>query len=337
MEKTIVVRWMTAAAVLACASVCAAGPLDFVKNIGKTVETDPNNEYALTETKGPYLIYVTSFSGPTARQDAHTLVLEFRQSFKWNAYVHEKTFTYDASKEFKPEHNPYFKTKYKYLNSGSGTEYAVLIGNFLALEEKQCEKTLAEVQKCTPESLKNTGKTTAMSFPLLNPMLPKDNQRGYVDEFIESINSKRPYTLLRNPRRYTVQIATFKGQTKYEGTSVRQSGGMRVFEAGKKASELELGEQATITLCKALREMGVEAYEFHDRYASIVTVGSFDQHSRKMPDGTVVPDPQIQQIIKQYQGKVDVASGSYKPVKVGGIECDMQPRVIEAPRARRVP
>jgi len=343
MKTTFLVSLITAAVVTAAtfATACVAGPLDLVKNIGRTVEADPNKDYALTQAEGPYLIYVAAFSGPTARQDASTLVLELRKSFKWNAYVCEKTFAHDASKDFKSPQNPYFKTKYKYINSGAGTEFAVLIGNFLSLDDKQFEKTLAEVRKCKPTSLKNKTLETpfAMAFGVSNPMLPPENQRGFVDPFIESINKNRPYTLLRNPRRYTVQIATFKGGSTYVKESGPWLGGSQVSSAGlppsagQKMSELEKGEQATVTLCKALRERGVDAYEFHDRYASIVTVGSFDHYGQMMPDGTTKMDPLIQQIIQQYQGQV--TGKSYNPVIINGIECDVMPKVIEVPRVRR--
>jgi hypothetical protein len=46
-------------------------------------------------------------------------------------------------------------------------------------------------------------------------------------------------------------------------------------------------------------------------------------------------DPQVQQIIQQYQGQVDVDGKSYKPVIINKVECDMLPKVIEVPRPRR--
>jgi len=41
-------------------------------------------------------------------------------------------------------------------------------------------------------------------------------------------------------------------------------------------SELEAAAEKAHRLAKALRMKGYDAYEFHDRYASIVTVGSFN-------------------------------------------------------------
>jgi len=53
-------------------------------------------------------------------------------------------------------------------------------------------------------------------------------------------------------------------------------------------------------LTLALRQKGYEAYEFHDRGASIVTVGSFDSLGTRRPDGKIELDPRIVQIINTF-------------------------------------
>jgi len=341
MKKTFLIRLITVAMAVLLTSTTAVAqmrPLDFFRNIGRTVEADPNKEYLLTETEGPFLIFVAAFSGPTARQDAHSLVLELRRTHRWHAYMYEKTFERDINRDFRQLRSPSSRTTLRYQNSNAQTEFAVLVGNFPSLEDRQYERTLAEVNQKLPELLQARPSATrfAIAFGLANPFLPSEAQRGFVDPLIESINKNRPFSLLRNPRRYTVQIATFTGHATYEGDRVRSVGGVdRTAVFGQKMSELEMGEQATVRLTRALRERGIEAYEFHDRNASFVTVGSFDHHSRRMPDGTVVLDPQIQHIKQQFQGRVE--GTSYIPVIIDGIECDMLPRVIEVPRVRRSP
>jgi hypothetical protein len=300
----------------------------------KNVEADPNKAYMLTETEGPYLIFVTSFSGPTARQEAHSLVLEFRKSFKWYAYVYEKKISLHDVRDFKPLHGSYM-SRPKYLNNpGSRTEFAVVIGNFPSMEDKQFTKTLDDVRKSRPSSLKDTPKGTTYScaFGLLNPMVSPEHHKGVVDDLIKSINEKRPYTLLRNPRRYTVQVATF------EGHSVMKPEDVRAIEQGKKSfsnqgmSDLERGEQSAVKLCQALRAQNIEAYEFHDRHGSIVTVGSFDFYTQQMPDGRMNVNPLVQQVIQRFQAEAH-GNNEYKPKVYAGIICDPQPKVIEVPRA----
>jgi len=318
--------------VLSLAPVAAQGPLNALRNVLKSVEADPKKDYHLTEMEGPYLIFATAFKGPNARQNAHTLVLELRKSHKWNAFVYEKTFVFNASRDFQQARNPYTGRKSVYQNSGGETEFAVLIGNFSSFDDKQLDKTLAEVRQCQPDSLKGLGSRTpfSMAFPLANPLLPPEQKRGGIDPFIESINKQRPYSLLRNPRNYTVQIAMFTGKVDYQqGSSVSNTSST----ANQKMSQLEKGEQMAVALCQTLRERGVEAYEFHDNYGSIVTVGGFDQHLRSLPDGSVVLDPMVEQTIKQYEAKV--INGEYQCKVINNIGCDPQPRVIEVPRLRR--
>ena len=289
---------------------------DSLRNINRTVEADKNKEYKLTEAEGPYLILATALSGPTARQDANALVLELRSKYKWNAFVFEKDFAGTTRQDYR-------HTGAKPIKQPE-TQFAVLIGNFPSLEDNQFKKTLEEVRKCQPDSLKGRTSATAFSFPmaygLANPMVPAEQKT--VDDFIASINGG-PYSLLHNPRRYTVQIATFMGR------SVVDPHNIRAIEAGKTSfdqeeSALAIAGRAAVDLCNFLRLQGVEAYDFHDRNTSIVTVGSFDQPGRQLPNGTMVPDPHIQQIIQQYQGRM-----------INSIPCERQPRVIEVPRLAR--
>ena len=278
----------------------------------------------LTEMDGPYLIMAAVFSGPNARQEAHSLVLELRKTYKWNAFVYEKTFVFDASRDFQKATNPFTgRTATQYRNRGGETEFAVLIGSFPSLDDRQFERTLADVRKCQPETLKGRRSPTpfSMAFGLANPMLPPEHQRGVVDAFIESINKDRPYSLLRNPGRYTVQIATYTGQMEYKKSSGVVNN-IPIFNP-KKKTELEMAGEAAIALCKALRARGIEAYEFHDRYASTVTVGSFDQPNH----------PMIQQVIQQYQARI--VDNALRTVAIDGIECDPKPVVIEVPRVKR--
>lgn len=328
-------------------------------NVLKKVESDPNKTYALTEMEGPCLIFVTSFS---TRQEAHSLVLEFRKSYKWHAYVYEKTFVHEADKDLKGIHNlqtgmPYprtkpkyasadsetevavVRTKPKYLTPGNKTEFAVVVGNFPSMDDKQFKKTLEDVRKCQPSSLKSQapGTTYSLAFGLVNPLLPSANQQGFVDPFVESINKDSPYTLLRNPCCYTVQIATFMGRAvvKPEEIKAIKEGKKNFFN--KETPDIETAGQTAVKLCRVLRSQGIEAYEFHDRYSSIVTVGSFDYHAQQMPDGRLNVNPQILQVVQRFQGQVTPGATGvpYNPVIISGIPCDIYPKVIEVPRARR--
>ena len=96
-------------------------------------------------------------------------------------------------------------------------------------------------------------------------------------------------------------------------------------EASKKAHELTA----------ALRLKGFEAYQFHDRYASIVTVGSFDSVGTRRPDGKVEINPQIHLIMKTFgmgaESQVGL-QGSVRAKSVVGIPLDVQPIPVKVPK-----
>ena len=132
------------------------------------------------------------------------------------------------------------------------------------------------------------------AFIIPNPMLPPDyfNQQA-VDEETIALNKGVPYSLLECPGKYTVQIATFKGNAVIKQNDIRD------IEEGRKEmkSQLAAAAQKAHDLTIYLREKGYEAYQYHDRFSSIVTVGSFNSPGRTSPDGQLEIDPEIQRII----------------------------------------
>jgi hypothetical protein len=340
--------------VLVCSEV-SAGPLDRVWNFGKNVEADPSKEYRLTELNGPAMILVTTFAGANGRREANTLVYELRKNYKYKAYVHEQTFVHDLKKEEKQPQNPYAKPL-KYRKTGSLSAYAVLVGDFQSFDDLDFQKTLKEIKQCVPECMRSNqtnsqdykiwrSNTAAingkgplyMAFGVMNPMLPPENQHGNIDKLVEALNADSLYSLLKCPRRYTVRIATFTGKIIIRQDEIKEiEAGKKPFSSGK-TSELEIAGKAATKLCKVLREQGVEAYEFHDRFASFVTIGGFDSYGQELPNGMIELHPEIAKIMEHFQGKpatqgVQPGTIAHEPVRIAGIECDVQPMIIEVPR-----
>jgi hypothetical protein len=96
-------------------------------------------------------------------------------------------------------------------------------------------------------------------------------------------------------------------------------------------------------LTEALRIKGYEAYEFHDRYASIVTVGSFDSVGMPRTDGKTEINPRIHTIMKTFGAQpasnvVNAPPGAMIPKKmgpfdgVGEIDLDIQPIPVQVPK-----
>jgi hypothetical protein len=86
-----------------------------------------------------------------------------------------------------------------------------------------------------------------------------------------------------------------------------------------------------------LRAKKYEAYVFHDRCSSIVTVGSFNVVGTPRPDGRMEIHPQILQIMRifgpeQAAGPMSQIPGGLQPKTLVGIAFDLKPVPVEVPR-----
>lgn len=101
-----------------------------------------------------------------------------------------------------------------------------------------------------------------------------------------------------------------------------------------RSSKLAEAADKAHRLVVALREKGVEAYEFHDRFESIVTVGSFASVGDPRPDGRVEINPQMHAIIETYRAQrrpLGTVEG-LEPKMLDGVPFDVQPRPIKVPQ-----
>jgi hypothetical protein len=184
------------------------------------------------------------------------------------------------------------------------------------------------------------------AFIVANPLLPEEafHPKG-VDRAVETFNKPFEHSLLNCSGKYTVQVASFTGNVVLDPKKIQQ------FERGGKLPS-RLGDAArdAHTVCLALRELGYEAYEFHRRDSSIVTVGSFDSIGTRQRDGRIRIDAKIEKVMETFgAGKLDVRPGAgslsalgnnpqgrlalaQQPQMVKGIPLDLQSKLIEVPR-----
>ena len=171
------------------------------------------------------------------------------------------------------------------------------------------------------------------AFITMNPLLPPDyySAKG-VDKFVLEINKGVKYSLLDCPGKYTVKVATFTG-----GVTIDQ-GVIQKIEQGKQfKSRLAEAADRAHRLTMALRAKGVPAFEFHDRYQSIVTVGSFQSVGTRQPDGKIDLDPGLHAIMEKYGADKKIVPGQAAP-QVGApkseanIAFDIQPMPVEVPK-----
>lgn len=327
----------------------------------KRVEANPDKAYTLTEKQGPWLIMAYTFAGDTAQERAHELAVELRRDFGLPAYTHRRHFDFD--KDAKPRGvDRYGQVKKIKYRVNEIEEVAVLVGDFSSVDDDRARKTLERIKyRCEPECLKPSAerlkdhplvgfrgvwrtittekgvktqkkKAGPMVNALLttNPLLPDEYYapKG-LDKFVIDMNRPVKHSLLDCPGRYTVKVATFSGNVIIDQKKIQE------IERGKEVSSrlVEAADKAH-RLTEALREQGHEAYEFHDRGASMVCVGSFDTYGMPRADGKIEINPQIHKIMATFQAAQKPLPGQMgMPVKVvAGIALDIQPTIVEVPK-----
>ena len=338
----------------------------------KHVEAAPDKDYALTKDQGPWMIMASSFAGTGAEKQARQLVLELRRDFKIPAYVHKQSYDFSQPVEGKGLNRYGGAKKMRYANPAKFDEIAVLVGDFSSVEDSQAEKVLQKLRYARPDCLDATkNKSTTQRFVALrefqkkfakdpdkkqmgpmasafvtrNPLLPKEYfTPGGLDPLVEEMNRGVQHSLLDNPNRYTVRVATFRGASTMKLDEIERQGKNlpnKLEQAADKANALTMG----------LREQGVEAYEFHDRYESIVTVGGFETITTPRKDGKQDLQPEVLRVVQQYgaQKPTDIQRLAQEfgaqqatapgqgvvglvPRSLKGICYDVQPVPIEVPR-----
>jgi hypothetical protein len=164
------------------------------------------------------------------------------------------------------------------------------------------------------------------AFVTRNPLLPDEYFEAGVDEFVVSLNRGVKHSLLDNPGTYTVQVATFTGELIFDSRQIE-----RLQETGEVSNKLEVAADRAHRLTMALRRKGVEAYEFHSRHESIVTIGSFDVDVTRRLDGSAEMNPAMWRIMETYAAK-SLPNGAVQPQQLDGIPFDVEPAPIRVPR-----
>ncbi len=292
------------------------------------------SSYELKAENGPWLILAAAFEGNTAKEQAEQLANELRRDFKLTAYTMNKQFDYTQSEigsGFDKNGNP---KRMRYRDRRVVEAYAVLVGDFDSIDSKQVKDKLDQVKRIKPKSqitkvadIKDVVKDDpkvgtyrrwvkqfdltadkgipdgpmASAFVTRNPLLPTDFfSAPEVDRFVRKMNQSGEFSehsLLDCPGKFTVRVATFKGEDQFLSWE-RMSGDKRSQE--DQNSQLEQAAQRALLTMRALRSAGYEAYQFHDRNYSFVTIGSFKDLGREDANKKFTYDPTIQEIVNRF-------------------------------------
>jgi len=348
-------------------------PLMAIENLkslipfGKRVEADPRGNYELTDADGPWMILACTFSGPNAEEEAHELVMELRKRFNLEAYTHNRTFDYTAPVEGLGFNEFGQRRLMRHQHNNRVKEIAVLVGDFSSADDHDMQKVLTKIKHAKPETLKfsKDRKSTSQRFAVLretqrllspdpekkemgpmrtafvtrNPLLPEEFFLSREpDELILEMNKNVKYSLLDCPGRYTVRVASFRGKStmKLDEMPETNTGFAAWIRGDNELSRLEQAAEDAHKLTVALRERGVDAYEFHDRSESIVTVGQFESYGRELPNGSIELLPAVHAIMETYKAQPvalpnQTSQAGLKQKTLGGIPFDITPVPIEVP------
>ncbi len=289
------------------------------------VETRIDGDYALSEEHGPWLVMAATFSGEGADEQANELVSELRQHYNIPAYLHSMTFDYSSGGDRVGRGLDRYGAplRMRYQGGNRNQEVAVLVGNFLTIDDPQAQKLLEQIKTLRPKALGNDVRETSQNlaqereyltrlqgsqgappmrkaFLARNPALPKEYfQPKGVDKFIAKMNRGVEFSLLDCPGKYSVRIASFRGKGILQGAFKSGGGSSRPKKKPKVDPLVEAAENAH-NITQFLRAKGWDAYEFHDRTESYVTVGSYDQVVRKLPTGQSVPIREVSIVIRTF-------------------------------------
>ena len=215
--------------------------------------------------------------------EAHQLVDELRSRYHLPAYLHSQQFDFSDSVEgigINPDRTP---KRMRYDKAGVFEEYAVLIGNFQSVDDPDLQKTLKKIKYARPNCLTNNSEKTTRRFAGLrdlysrvngdqdkkrkgplgtafatpNPLIPDEffAPKG-ADSFVIKMNDGVEHSLLDCPGKYSVRIATFRGNViidQQKVAEIEQGGRMksRLEEAALKAHKMT--PSPAETRCRSLR------------------------------------------------------------------------------------
>ena len=391
-----VLRWFSFLTVLATVVFAlpvpeaeAAEPLWQQLTMRRRVDANPNADYTLTESNGPWLILASSFSGEGGEKQARDLVFELRKRYSLPAYYYGMTFQLNDGNVGRGLDKYGSKIRRRLQRGDRVVEHAVLVGEFPSVDDPAAQRLLEQIKTMEPDVLEpDDGETSAQSlanvrqfqkqlkqkigksankgpmghaFLTRNPLLPREFfvPKG-VDDDVAKWNKGLEYSLLECPGKFSIKVATFQGRS-----TIKNITGNEANESVRTATDddpLVVAARNAHLLAVALREKGWEAYEFHDRYESYVTVGSFD-HGDRLADGRIILSGRNAQIIvdtfgarspnnvlnkpamqdrmleqqrldqfkRLYAGSGQVAEG-FHPKRFVGLPFDIIPEPIEVPK-----
>jgi hypothetical protein len=272
---------------------------------GPRVDADPNKLYPITPDVGPWVICAASYTGPDARELARQTIYQLRRRDNMPAYF----FDYSAEERRQMEsylqdlQRPELQRRKAHVRVQD--QCGVLIGGYP--DDQTARKALNDVKKLKipeldlgankvaydttvgPDGRRMAFNPFANAFVTRNPSVPRDQQQQGTDPFLKQLNEGEQYSLLKNPRPWTLAIKSFYGVSVINSSSASGSFLDKLWPSHKTGDVLDASARTAHEMADVLRQLHFDAWVLHRRKDSVVTVGGFDDPR----------DPKIQETIAQ--------------------------------------
>ncbi|ADV63979.1 hypothetical protein Isop_3421 [Isosphaera pallida ATCC 43644] len=249
--------------------------------------TEPIDPYLLPKEAGPFMVLAHTFRGPDAAAYAQLLAMELRKAFGLPAWVYYQKIKPGGSniqgvpptvteENAVAEQSLKGQERYRIYD-----EAAVLVGECASVDEG--EALLKKVKKLKPECLQHIPtilpwrkKDLSRAILTVNPYVPAEKlMTRKKDPLIDRMN-QGPYSILKNPGPFTLQVVEFSGRSAY------MLNGDRLLQDKESFKDSPLNDAAdnAVRLAERLasdpefRKLGIDVYVYHDRNSSRVTVGA---------------------------------------------------------------
>jgi hypothetical protein len=265
-------------------------------------DTASTARFAVSPEAGKWMICAASYTGPDAAELAEQHAQEIRRRDKLPAY----TFSWSNAERKRlkeeldrlQEMNPNRPVRRRTIRVEE--QWAVLIGGWPDMDAARA--ALDKVKKLPAHDLKlNSGrnpfdlivvqdpdgdksKSQAVrrnplhtAFVVRNPTVPADPKpTNKFDPFWKELNKEESFSLLKNPKAYTLVVKEYRGVSSLQPRTATSSFLEKLSLSNKGREVLDAGASNAHNLAETLRKLKFDAYVLHTRMSSIVTVGAFD-------------------------------------------------------------
>jgi hypothetical protein len=276
-------------------------------------------DFEVTPQAGPWMVCVASFTGPPSKELTEAMIQELRSKHNVPAY----SFCRSAEERRKQqEYVEQFKQMQRTWLEQSGLpsdtklrgpktyriedQYAVLVGGYK--DEDAAFKAAQQIRKLPPppETLMDQTSRGVLSgdqvnptsdkpmyinpfrsaFPVRNPTVPAEKAvtSDKPDERLKKYNAGESYSLLKNPKPWTLAIRTYHGAAAVKQDYSERPIMQKLLSPSDAGRLLDANGREAHALAELLRNLDKkymdyplhEAYVLHDEYSSTVTIGGFD-------------------------------------------------------------